>query len=145
MRIYLLSCALVLQFGAPCIAGAAARPPMPPIATPVELAADAGHPYSNVDHSNDAGNDTGDSQIESLNEQQLNGNYKGPWYYGRPPPPGVRPPPNPPAYAQQPPSYGAPAYGYPPQAYYPPPPRYRVPPPGYYPPPPGYYPPPPAY
>jgi hypothetical protein len=34
-------------------------------------AADAAHPYSNVNHANDAGNDTGDSQTDQLNEQQL--------------------------------------------------------------------------
>jgi hypothetical protein len=41
-------------------------------------AAHAGAPYSNVDHSNDMGNDTGDSQIDSLNSAQLNENYHGP-------------------------------------------------------------------
>jgi hypothetical protein len=39
------------------------------------LAAHAGAPYTNVDHSNDRGNDTGDSQIEGLNQRQLNQNY----------------------------------------------------------------------
>ena len=34
-------------------------------------AADAAHPYSNIDHSVDAGNDTGDSQVDRLNQQQL--------------------------------------------------------------------------
>ena len=42
------------------------------------LAAHAGAPYTNVDHSNDMGNDTGDSQVESLNSTQLNENYHGP-------------------------------------------------------------------
>ncbi len=41
------------------------------------LAAHAGAPYSNVDHSNDAGNDTGDSRVDSLNNNQLNENYHG--------------------------------------------------------------------
>ena len=34
-------------------------------------AADATHPYSNVDHRNDAGNNTGDSQTDQLNAQEL--------------------------------------------------------------------------
>jgi hypothetical protein len=42
------------------------------------LAANADAPYQNVDHSNDKGNDTGDSQVEGLNKGQLNGNYTGP-------------------------------------------------------------------
>ena len=41
-------------------------------------AADAANPYGNIDHSNDLGNDTGDSRVEGLNAQQLNENYKGP-------------------------------------------------------------------
>jgi len=41
-------------------------------------AAHAGDPYSNVDHSNDRGNDTGDSRVEGLNGGQLNENYRGP-------------------------------------------------------------------
>lgn len=36
------------------------------------LAAHAGAPYANVDHRNDAGNDTGDSQTDQLNAAQLN-------------------------------------------------------------------------
>ena len=39
------------------------------------LAAHAGAPYTNVDTSNDSGNNTGDSQVEGLNERQLNQNY----------------------------------------------------------------------
>jgi len=42
------------------------------------MAAHAGAPYSNVDHSNDMGNDTGDSRVDSLNSAQLNQNYRGP-------------------------------------------------------------------
>jgi hypothetical protein len=42
------------------------------------LAAHAGDPYSNVDHSNDMGNDTGDSKIDRLNSSQLDENYRGP-------------------------------------------------------------------
>jgi hypothetical protein len=41
-------------------------------------AANAGNPYGNVDHRNDAGNDTGNSRVDDLNAQQLNKNYKGP-------------------------------------------------------------------
>ena len=55
------------------------------------LAAHAGAPYTNVDHSNDAGNDTGDSQVEGLNARQLNQNY---WNAAQQPG-GV---PNPPTY-----------------------------------------------
>ena len=35
------------------------------------FAANARQPYSNVDKRNDRGNDTGDSQVERLNQQQL--------------------------------------------------------------------------
>ena len=100
-----------------CGAGTAAHAGNPDAA--IIPVADADHPYSNIDRSNDAGNDTGDSQVDRLNAQQLNENYRGPYYIGRPPPPGVRPP----ALRPQPP----PVY-------------YRPPPPGYY-----YAPPPPAY
>ena len=41
-------------------------------------AAHAGAPYTNVDHSNDLGNDTGDSRVDKLNGSQLNENYHGP-------------------------------------------------------------------
>ena len=41
-------------------------------------AAHAGAPYTNVDHSNDLGNDTGNSRVDSLNNSQLNENYHGP-------------------------------------------------------------------
>jgi hypothetical protein len=47
---------------------------------PRAFAADAAHPYSNVNHSVDAGNDTGDSQVDQLNQQQLQKNgqsYQG--------------------------------------------------------------------
>jgi hypothetical protein len=43
--------------------GAALRP---------AYAAHAGAPYTNVNHANDAGNDTGDSMVDQLNAQQLN-------------------------------------------------------------------------
>jgi hypothetical protein len=74
-------------------------------------AAHAGAPYTNVDHSNDAGNDTGDSRVDGLNANQLNENYRGtvqpvapsgtgmagPAQPGMapPPPPGMAPPPPP--------------------------------------------------
>jgi len=49
-------------------------------------AANASAPYANVDHRNDAGNDTGDSQVDKLNDMQLDKNYKGPTYpQGAPP------------------------------------------------------------
>ena len=65
------------------------------------LAANADHPYQNVDHSNDAGNNTGDGQVDSLNQAQLNSDgiparayppahygYAGaPYGYAPPPPP----------------------------------------------------------
>ena len=68
-------------------------------------AADAANPYGNIDHSNDAGNDTGDSRVEGLNAQQMNENYKGPLELRAPagpvtmvpaqPQPGAPPPPPP--------------------------------------------------
>lgn len=58
------------------------------------LAAHAGAPYTNVDPRNDRGNDTGDSQIDGLNQRQLNQNY---WPAAQRPD-GV---PNPPYYAPQ--------------------------------------------
>jgi hypothetical protein len=42
--------------------------------------ADAAHPYTNVNHANDAGNDTGDSKVEALNQAQLSGNPPSPGY-----------------------------------------------------------------
>ena len=39
------------------------------------LAAHAGAPYTNVDPSNDRGNNTGDLQVEGLNERQLDANF----------------------------------------------------------------------
>ena len=44
------------------------------LAAPVTaFAANANNPYANVDHRNDAGNNTGDAQVEPLNQAQLNG------------------------------------------------------------------------
>jgi hypothetical protein len=48
------------------------------IAPSTGFAAHAGDPYLNVDRSNDMGNDTGDSRVEGLNDQQRNANYRGP-------------------------------------------------------------------
>jgi hypothetical protein len=39
------------------------------------LAAHAGAPYTKVDPDNDRGNDTDDSQVDGLNERQLDENY----------------------------------------------------------------------
>lgn len=58
------------------------------------VAANANAPYSNINPSNDRGNDTGDSQIEGLNASQLNQNY---WRNAQQPG-GV---PNPPTYQTQ--------------------------------------------
>lgn len=91
------------------------------------FAANARAPYSNIDPRVDAGNDTGNSQVERLNEAQLGGaaqpryqqNYARPYQQGRYP-----------GYAQIPPgNYAAQAYA-PPQhsPYYPP---SYAPPPGY--------------
>jgi hypothetical protein len=69
-------------------------------------AANADNPYGNVDHRNDAGNDTGDSKVDQLNAGQLNENYRGPLTYpngvtvvppGQPVPPAPAAPGPPPA------------------------------------------------
>lgn len=132
-------------FGLVC-AAALALPAVPAAATPpitisplgggaIIGVADAAHPYSNVDHRNDAGNDTGDAEVDRLNAQQLDENY----YRGAPPASAASPaaaaaPGYPPGIAAGPP----PGYAPPPQAYPPP----RSGPPGYAPAP-AY--PPPAY
>ena len=67
---------------------------------PAAFAANARAPYSNVDHSNDMGNDTGDSKVEGLNAQQLNENYHGPLQ--------MRPPANSQAPVSSPPTVAAP-------------------------------------
>jgi hypothetical protein len=46
--------------------------------SPAAHAAHAGDPYRNVDHSNDMGNDTGDSRVEGFNAGHLDENYRGP-------------------------------------------------------------------
>ncbi len=69
-------------------------------------AANADHPYQNVDHRNDAGNNTGDSQVDRLNQAQLNSNGIPASSYAYAGPPAVYYPPAP-AYAQPPrPYYG---------------------------------------
>ena len=74
------------------------------------MAANAQHPYTNINRRVDAGNNTGDSQVDALNQQQLNKNGT-PGTVGQPGP-GTPPP-------------GS-ALGYPvvapPVVYYPPPP-----------------------
>jgi hypothetical protein len=92
-------------------------------------AANARNPYSNVNHANDAGNDTGDSQVDALNQAQLSapgqvgGAYGAPGYgYAAPPPAYPAPAYPPPAYARPaypPPTYAAPAYVPSPYYYYP--------------------------
>ncbi len=44
------------------------------LAAPACLAANANNPYGNINPANDAGNDTGDSQVEALNQAQLDSN-----------------------------------------------------------------------
>ena len=44
---------------------------------PAAHAANWRNPYGNVNHANDAGNDTGDSQVDRLNSAQLDQNYYG--------------------------------------------------------------------
>ncbi len=111
-------------------------------------AANAGNPYGNVDRRNDAGNDTGDSQVDRLNDQQLQGNgiprdAYNPGYAPGAPPAGYRAPP--PGYRPPPPGYAPSSSAYAPQPGYAPPSGYPqpAPPPGYAPPPPpgGYAPP----
>ncbi len=57
---------------------------------PIVDVAHAGAPHKNVHRQNDAGNDTGDSEVDRLNSMQLDKNYKGPYYApGTPPPPSA--------------------------------------------------------
>lgn len=65
-------------------------------AAPAAMAANAKMPYKNIDRSNDAGNNTGDSEVDKLNSAQLDQNYKGPYTpitpgMASPPPPGSMP------------------------------------------------------
>ncbi len=77
-------------------------------------AANARNPYGNVNHANDAGNDTGDSQVEALNQAQLGGGGG----YAPPPVAYAPPPPYPYAYAAPLPYYPAPVYVVPRHRYY---------------------------
>ena len=117
------------------IAGLALAAPLP------AAAANANNPYSNVDHRIDAGNNTGDAQVEQLNQAQLNGT-------GLPPPrvgagQAARPVAGPPGYAAT--TYpaagypAAPVYAAPRYGYYPAPAYVVVPRPYYYARPPFYY------
>ena len=99
-------------------------------------AANANHPYSNIDPRVDAGNDTGDARVDQLNQAQLGGAGEArrpaygsgyPQAYARPGAYGYAGQ----ARAYYPPTYYPPAY-YAPPAYYRPP--VAVVPPGYYPP-----------
>ena len=67
--------ALALTFAA----GVAASP---------SFAADWRHPYSNIDHRVDNGNNTGDSQVDRLNQAELSqnghGNDPGAWQSATP-------------------------------------------------------------
>ena len=47
------------------------------IAPSVAYAANARHPYRNVNHANDAGNRKGDAEVERLNAQQLSQHANG--------------------------------------------------------------------
>lgn len=65
---------------------------------PSAYAAHAGAPYKHVNKKTDAGNATGDSEVDRLNSMQLEQNYHGPTYtQGQEPPPAVAmmPPANP--------------------------------------------------
>jgi hypothetical protein len=92
---------------------------------PVTDAANARNPYGNVDPRVDAGNNTGDAEVERLNQAQLDHTYRGPQYDPGAAAPGYPPPP--PGYA------AAPVYPPPYPSYPPPPPGYAGP-PGYPPP-----------
>ena len=81
-------------------------------------AANADHPYQNIDPRNDAGNNTGDYRVDRLNRAQLRSNgvpassYPAPGGYGRPQayyPPAYYPR----AYRRP-----VPGYGWVPQPYY---------------------------
>jgi hypothetical protein len=80
-------------------------------ATPASFAANANNPYGNIDHRNDAGNNTGDAQVEALNQAQLNSG--GMVHYRTAP--GY-------PYNARSPQYAQPGYPYPPPGAYPPPP-----------------------
>ena len=108
------------------------------------FAANANHPYSNVDNRVDAGNNPGDAQVEQLNQAQLGGTGVPPRRTAAPiaTAPATAPVARPGYVAAYPPVavYPAPVYAPPPYAYYPPPyyvayprPFYFVRPPFFYP------------
>ncbi len=99
------------------------------------IGADAAHPYSNIDPRVDAGNSTGDDQVDVLNQAELDVLATSSRHFRTAPLPAP-----PPMVAAAPVLGNAP----PPLTYYPPP-QYAPPPPYYYPPPPWGYGPPPAY
>ncbi len=103
------------------------------------MAADAAHPYSNIDPRVDAGNSTGDDQVDVLNQAELDVLATSARHFSTPLP--IATAPIVPNYAPPPPYYPPPPV-YPPQQYVPPPLYYPPPPWGYGAPPP-YYPPPP--
>jgi hypothetical protein len=128
MKAVIAAGALVLALGTPALHGAA-------------RAADAAHPYSDVNHSVDAGNNTGDSQTDQLNQQELQKVDPSDGQYGQPPGAGGGPdgqslygqqpnaghsgggqtsnrPPGPPGYPPPPYAY---SYPYPPPYAYAPP------------------------
>jgi len=73
LKLIIPACALVLGAGAV-------------LAPHASQAANARTPYANINHANDARNDTGDSAVDRLNDMQLDRNYHGPVYYrGQPP------------------------------------------------------------
>jgi hypothetical protein len=77
---------LLLGAGLVCFGVAATMAPSP------ARAANAGDPYGNIDHRNDAGDDTGDSRVDALNANQLNRNYQGPVTPRAPAGPGMTAP-----------------------------------------------------
>ena len=125
------------------------------LVAPAAMAANANQPYSNVDHRVDAGNNTGDAQVEQLNQQQLGypgsaprvANGYAPFPTTRQLANGYVPQQQPvsrsaggyapysaPGYAAPAPvGYPAPVYAPPTYAYYPAPAYVAVPPPVYYP------------
>ena len=62
MKSFAIACAAVLPF----LIGA--------VAPHAAMAANAKHPYKNVSKTNDKGNDTGDSEVDKLNQQQIDKN-----------------------------------------------------------------------
>ncbi len=111
------------------------------LAAPACLAANANNPYGNINPANDAGNNTGDLQVEALNQAQIDDGPRAatrraqdysryaqlPYGYGRQGPPEPD--------ADEPPEAYYPGQAYAPAQAYPAPPSYQqaeaYPPPGY--------------